>query len=97
MSKPAYLEIQQKQTKQKLTRFLSDVVVPEGFGYQDLREIESFIDSELAICNYADDIEALCAYFELGDWFTETMQECEFNVAEFIDELRAELKRRAKE
>lgn len=73
--------------KQELAEFIKNKVFGNDFDFNDLARLRAYIQ----IRCFDDENGAFCDYFELGNWFYEAMQACDFDAGDFLDEVEQEL------
>ena len=83
MSTPSYIEVRKERRRKTMTKFLDEMVVPaDEFGLDDVDVIEG-------CCTASDNAtQAFCDWFSLGDWFYNEMRAINFDVFEYLIDLR---------
>ena len=82
---------EKRQTRERLSKFLRDEVFKDK-TLDDLSSLAGFIAAQ-----GNDFIVSFCEWLELGDWFIEELDDCEFNVDEFLSNLRHDWEEEARE
>lgn len=82
---PAYKRRIQENRANAIKIFLENMVIPEDFGLDDLEVVEKHLD------NAPIKTEAFCEWFGLGDWFYDEMVQDEFDLDEFMVDLRSRI------
>jgi hypothetical protein len=82
---------EKQRTRERLTAFLRDEVFKDK-DLDDLSSLAGFIASK-----GNDFIVSFCEWLELGEWFIEELDDCEFNVDEFLSDLRHDWEKEAEE
>lgn len=88
---PAYKRHQQEKRGNALKIFLENFVIPEDFDLDDLEVVEGHL-------NVAPlKTEAFCEWFGLGEWFFDEMVQDEFDIEEFMLDLRSRVENDSRE
>lgn len=80
-----------RETREALTDFLREQVFKDK-TLDDLSSIAGFIATQ-----GEDFIVSFCEWLELGEWFIEELDACDFDVDEFLSDLRHEWEKEAEE
>ena len=88
---PAYKRHIQETRANAIKIFLDNLVIPEDFDLDDLEVVEKHLD-EAPIKT-----EAFCKWFDLGGWFFDEMVQDEFDIDEFMADLRSRIENECRE
>lgn len=91
MIEPAYIKIRKQRRREWLTKFLLEAFVTDETELESVDTIRSFIGEGR---HDATETQALCEYLELGEWFVDEMEACDFDVDDFLVEYEAAIKER---
>lgn len=73
--------------RKELAKFIKNkVLVNESNMFDRIISVREYIEAR-----NEDRNGAFCDYFELGNWFYEAMQACDFDASDFLDEFEQEL------
>ncbi len=87
---PAYLKVRYERRREALTKFLREMVIPDDFSSEDVGILENQ-------CSEGDAKNAFCEWFDLGSWFYDEMETLEFNVDDFLCNLRIDIEQEERE
>lgn len=88
---PAYKRHQQENRANAVRIFLENLVIPEDFDLDDLEIVEQHLnDAPIKT-------EAFCEWFGLGEWFFDEMVQDEFDIEEFMLDLRSRVENNSRE
>jgi len=80
-----------EQTRKHLSEFIREEVFKDK-TLDDLSELAGYIASQ-----GNDFIVSFCEWLELGEWFIEELDDCDFDVDEFLGSLRRDWETEAEE
>lgn len=72
--------------KRELETFLRTKVLGEDFDLDESLRLREYIKVNSDEENGGGN-GAFCDYFELGNWFYEAMEDCDFEISSFLDEV----------
>lgn len=84
------------QERQELGNFIKNKVLGDYFDFDSLVTLREYIEARSNDENGGDN-GAFCDYFELGNWFWDAMESCEFEANDFLDEVEQELEQSYRE
>lgn len=82
-----------KQIREAIIDFILDYVIGDEIDYTQLNDLKFFVINEFEEFDGINN--AFCEYYQLGEWFKEMMDECEFDVEEFYQYFEKEIERRS--
>ena len=94
MIEPAYIKIRKQRRREWLTKFLLEAFVTDETELESVDTIRSFISEGR---HDATETQALCEYLELGEWFMDEMESCDFDVDDFLVDYEAAIEERIRE
>lgn len=94
MIEPAYIKIRKQRRREWLTKFLLEAFVTDETELESVNTISEFVNEGR---HDATEAQSLCEYLELGEWFVDEMEACDFDVDDFLVEYEAAIKERIRE
>lgn len=79
---PMYKRHRQQVRTSAIKVFLDNLVIPDDFDMEDLEVVERHLEQAPI------KVEAFCEWFGLGDWFYDEMVQDEFDIEQFMLDLR---------
>ena len=93
-NEPAYIKIRKQRRREWLTKFLLEAFVTDETELESVNTISEFVNEGR---HEATEVQSLCEYLELGEWFVDEMEACDFDVDDFLVEYEAAIKERIRE